>query len=78
MGRGVERGPKKRDTGRKKRELEKVQGTVQPIWDVFRRQSVPEVADKADPIFVDCLKVPGEKMSFREGIKKCQQTVLDP
>ena len=66
-----------RDTERE-RALEEVWATVQPIWDALHRQSVPEVTGKADPIFVECLKVPCKKMSFREGIKKCQQTVLDP
>lgn len=62
------------------RQGERVWATVQPIWDVLHRQSVPEVTDKADPIFVERLKVPSEKMSFRRGIykKKCQQTLLDP
>lgn len=49
---------------------ERVWATVQPIWDVLHRQSVPEVTDKADPIFVERLKVPSEKMSFRRGIYK--------
>lgn len=53
-----------RDTGRA-REQEEVWARVQPIWDALHRQSVPEVTDKADPIFVECLKVPCEKMSFR-------------
>lgn len=53
-----------RDTERE-RELEEVRATVQPIWDALHRQSVPEVTDKADLIFVQCLKVPCEKMSFR-------------
>ncbi|KAM7406542.1 hypothetical protein PAMP_000916 [Pampus punctatissimus] len=46
-----------RDTD-KERELEEVWATVQPIWDVLHRQPVPEVTDKADLIFVECLKVP--------------------
>lgn len=46
-----------RDTKRE-REWEGVRATVQPIWDALHRQSVPEVTDKADPIFVECLKVP--------------------
>lgn len=53
-----------RDT-EKESELKKVWATVQPIWDAHRRQSVPEVTDKADPIFVECPKVRCEKMSFR-------------
>lgn len=53
-----------RDTERES-ELEKVRATVQPIWDALRRQSVPEVTDKADPIFVECPKDRCEKMSFR-------------
>lgn len=51
--------------GALKKKKEKVRATVQPIWDVLHRQSVPEVTDKADPIFVERLKVPCEKMSFR-------------
>lgn len=45
---------------------------VQPIWDVAG-QTAPSQRSltKADPIFVECLKVPaGEKMSFRLGNKK--------
>ncbi len=56
----IERGDTERE-----RELEKVRATVQPIWEALHRQTVPEVTDKADPIFVKCLKVPCEKMSFR-------------
>ncbi|KAM7423625.1 hypothetical protein PAMA_000125 [Pampus argenteus] len=44
-----------RDTD-KERELEEVWATVQPIWDALHRQPVPEVTDKADLIFVECLK----------------------
>lgn len=55
--------------------------TVQPIWDALRRQPVPEVTDRADPIFVECLKVPREKMSFsreEKNNKRKPETVLDP
>jgi len=47
------------------KEEEEVWAKIQPIWDVLHRQSVPEVTDKSDPIFVECLKVPCKKMSFR-------------
>lgn len=53
-----------RDTD-KERELEEMWATVQPIWDALHRQPVPEVTDNADPIFVECLKVSCEKMTFR-------------
>lgn len=43
---------KKREEAKKK-----VWATVQPIWDVLCRLPVLEVTDKADPIFVECLKV---------------------
>ena len=49
----------------RERRREEVRATVQPIWDALHRQSVPEVTDRADPIFVERLKVPREKMSFR-------------
>lgn len=52
------------------KELEGVWATLQPIWDALHRQSVPEVTDKADPIFVECLKVPHKKMSFGRKKKK--------
>lgn len=64
-GRKTERATDRERHRERERELEKVRATVQPIWDALHRQSVPEVTDKADPIFVECLKVPCEKMSFR-------------
>lgn len=53
-----------------KKEEEEAWATVQPIWDALHRQRVPGVTDKADPIFIECLKVLGEKMTFSAEEKK--------
>lgn len=63
------------------RERESERGGGRVGWEERRPRSNPSgmcSADsacqrsltKADPIFVQCLKVPSEKMSFRVGVKK--------